>query len=304
MADYITVDGGTTNTRLTLVKNGIPTDRVKYSVGARDGKAALCEVLRDGIASLLKGNSQSEADIASVIASGMITSELGLVCLEHTVAPSGISELQSTLFKCDLEEITSIPFAFIRGVKTDTTDLENADMMRGEETEIMGLFRGEGVYVLPGSHSKAVNVDSDGRITSFKTFMTGEMIAALSQNTILKDAVELEGSEADADWLLKGYEYARKNGINEALFKTRVLKNRFGADGKTTYSFFMGAVLSSEIDAILKMNSPRVVLCGKAQLRIPTLELLSRLSESEIISVDDSDAEFASAVGAVRIFEN
>ena len=34
MSNYITVDGGTTNTRISLVVNGNIVDTIKYNVGA------------------------------------------------------------------------------------------------------------------------------------------------------------------------------------------------------------------------------------------------------------------------------
>ena len=52
----IAIDGGTTNTRLTLIDSGRVIGRVKRRAGARDGDArgnrALAEAVRDGIAEL------------------------------------------------------------------------------------------------------------------------------------------------------------------------------------------------------------------------------------------------------------
>jgi len=58
--------------------------------------------------------------------------------------------------------------------------------------------------------------------------LSGEMIAALSQNTILKDAVDLSVNAIDEAALIEGYNYAIANGVNEALFKVRVGKNLLG----------------------------------------------------------------------------
>ena len=58
-----------------------------------------------------------------------------------------------------IKEISDIPFVFMRGVKTDDEDIDGFDMMRGEETELMGIKKkkyGECIYVLPGSHSKII----------------------------------------------------------------------------------------------------------------------------------------------------
>ena len=91
----------------------------------------------------------------------------------------------------------------VPGVKTEGETIADADMMRGEETELIGLMEhleSAAVYVLPGSHSKLIHVDGAGRIVDFTTMLTGELIAALLQNTILKDAVYLAGTRLDESW--------------------------------------------------------------------------------------------------------
>jgi 2-dehydro-3-deoxygalactonokinase len=64
-----------------------------------------------------------------------------------------------------------------------------ADVMRGEETQIAGALRLEpeydGVLCLPGTHSKWVQI-SAGEVISFQTFMTGELFALLSENSVLR----------------------------------------------------------------------------------------------------------------------
>ena len=58
------------------------------------------------------------------------------------------------------------------------------DVMRGEETEIFGIAdAGARLIVLPGSHSKWAKVDGD-RVVAFKTFVTGELFAALRDHTV------------------------------------------------------------------------------------------------------------------------
>ena len=61
------------------------------------------------------------------------------------------------------------------------------DVMRGEETQLLGALAsggGEGVYVLPGTHSKWARVEG-GRIVGFETFMTGEVYAVLRDHSVL-----------------------------------------------------------------------------------------------------------------------
>ncbi len=64
-----------------------------------------------------------------------------------------------------------------------------ADVMRGEETQIAGALAlnpgFDGVLCLPGTHSKWVQV-SAGEVVSFQTFMTGELFALLSTQSVLR----------------------------------------------------------------------------------------------------------------------
>lgn len=302
LRSYITIDGGTTNTRITFFANGKTAETVKLPIGANFG-AEHSEKYKSEIRKAI--DRFSGADPYRIIASGMITSEGGLYNLNHICAPAGIKELHNAMREVRLPEISDIPFVFIPGIKTVGESFAETDMMRGEETELFGLAqeRGDCLYILPGSHSKLIETDADGRISHFSTYMTGEMISALSQHTILKSAVDLTQSEVDENYLLEGYHTSFRMGINAALFKTRILKNIFSAGNLSAYSFFLGAVLSGEINAVLKTAANRVVIGGKAQIKAAEALLLKRLSEKEVICVSNEAASAAPAVGAVRIFE-
>lgn len=308
MANYITVDGGTTNTRVSLVKDGEITETLKYNVGARagiDDNALLRVTVKNAITKLLANNGMKEKDICRVLASGMITSEFGLYKLDHAVTPVGIAELHEAMKEVVLSDISDIPFVFMRGVKTSCESLETADMMRGEETELMGIMSetdGECVYILPGSHSKIIKTNSEGKIVSFATMLTGEMTAALAQNTILKASVEFLES-FDEEYLLKGYEYCTGKGVNEALFKVRILKNIFNCSDLKVYSFYMGVILCGEVDAVLKINPPKVVIGGKKQLKEALALLIESKSDCEVVCVSDCVVDKSSVLGMIRIYE-
>ena len=309
MMRYITVDGGTSNTRVMLVQNGQIEDIVRIPFGARAGienATALRTAIRDEISELLVRHKLKEADIERILASGMITSEFGLCNLPHICAPAGIAELHAQLHEVVLEDISPSPFVFIRGVKTVGTSVADTDMMRGEETELMGVIDEGGeksLYVLPGSHSKLIETDASGKILRFSTMLTGEMIGALATDTILKDAVDLSIRTYDAQMLLAGCRYAMENGLNEALFKVRILKNLFQKDAMESYSFFLGAVLSAEIKIILASPIRRVVIGGKSQIKRATAELVQALSDKETVTVSDTDVDSSAARGAIRIYE-
>lgn len=311
MKRYVTIDGGTTNTRVNLVEDGRIVAAKKLSRGAKagiDDRDGLKKELKTAISQLLSENALCEEDVIRILASGMITSEFGLYELPHLNAPVGICELSESMAEVSFPEISKIPFVFIRGIKIDSEELGLFDMMRGEETEMMGLislYGGEDcVYVLPGSHSKIIRTDNIGRITSFSTMLTGEMLMAISQNTILKDAVDLTMEDFDACYLEKGYRFANAEGLNKALFKVRILKNAFKKSASEVYGFFLGAILADEIDSILSLDAKTVVIGGNRKIKTATAALLRSVSDKEILTVSDEDVEKSTAIGAIAIFEH
>lgn len=309
MINYIAIDGGTTNTRISLVVNGNIVDTIKYNVGAGksiNNKNILKSTIKDGIDKILRRNNMQSFEIQRILASGMLTSEYGIYTLEHIKTPVGIKELHGSMVETVISELSDIPFVLVRGVKTDCKSFEDADMMRGEETELMGIadsIYGDCVYILPGSHSKIIMTDNEGKITNFSTMLTGEIIAAVSQYTILKDAVDLENAVLDNEYLMKGFEYCKENGINKALFKVRVLNNIFSRTTDEVYSFFMGVVLCEEILEIIKLKPKNVVIGGKRQIKKAMYEILSCCISGKIICVSDEMAEKAAALGMIKIFK-
>ena len=308
MKRYLCVDGGTTNTRLSLVCDGETIDTLKFNIGARAGltdKTALPNALKDGIDSLLKKHALTNGDIEKILASGMITSPSGLVNLPHLTLPVGIPELKAAGYECTLPQISEIPFFFIRGVKTGSQELESADIMRGEETEIFGVRKssdGDAVYMLMGSHTKLIRLDGNGKIQGFTTTLTGELIASVASGTILKEAFELNFDGFNKEMLLSGFEYANKHGINEALFKTRILKNVFSESESNAYSFFLGACLSGEVIAAKRSGAEKIIIGGKRQLKYALYELLSACGlNAEVLS--DAEVDASVTKGQIKIYE-
>ena len=65
------------------------------------------------------------------------------------------------------------------------------DVMRGEETQLLGLVADgvrSGLVCMPGTHSKWVML-AGGKVESFSTYMTGELFDVLSRYSILKAAI-------------------------------------------------------------------------------------------------------------------
>ena len=119
-----------------------------------------------------------------VLMCGMIGSRQGWAEAPYCRLPAGLAELAGSLH--------AMPggrqrIAIVAGVASLPADAA-PDVMRGEETQVLGALAAmrlsDGLFVLPGTHSKWVTV-VDGRITAFKTYMTGEVFAAMKDHTIL-----------------------------------------------------------------------------------------------------------------------
>ena len=307
MACYITVDSGTTNTRVSLVADEKIIDAVKFGVEILENetrKEALTRLLKGAVSNILDKNGVSPENVSRIIASGMITSEIGLVELEHLTAPCGVKELSENLYETTFEEISKIPFVFIRGVKYISDD--GVDMMRGEEAELYGLEENpceNCLYVLPGSHSKLILTDEEKRISRFSTCLTGEMINAIANNTILKSVIDLKQSANDRGYLQKGYVFAKENGMNAALFKVRTLSRFSSCDATQLFSFFMGVMLADEIENIINSPCQRVVIGGKNQLKEPTSILLKQNSKKTVCALSEETTDNATVYGAIKIYE-
>jgi 2-dehydro-3-deoxygalactonokinase len=122
------------------------------------------------------------------LVSGMAASRQGWHEVPYCSCPAGLTDLIPAL------RWLRPRLALIAGLHTvhaDTGITVSAgqdDVMRGEEIQIFGALAltqlTRAVLILPGTHSKWANVQ-DARVQGFRTFMTGELYALLSQHSIL-----------------------------------------------------------------------------------------------------------------------
>jgi 2-dehydro-3-deoxygalactonokinase len=307
----ISIDGGTTNTRFTLIDNGNVFDRVKRQIGLRNaiknGIHVLSEAVKSGISELFERNPELCRNVKLIALSGMIGSEAGLCRVDHIPVPAGAYELKQSAKRVFISEISDLPLLFIPGVKTFTdpkkSDLDELDIMRGEETEIVGihaLLNNSMPFtaILPGSHMKIADIDSNGRILMFRTSLSGELMRAAAENTILYQSLgDVYPKKADDEFLHLGYDYAEKHGVNEALFKIRLMAGFVdGTKPEQLYSFLMGAILRDDINSIIS-SEKNIVVGGSDPLRSAIVSLLNKKTDN-ITVLPDKLAEECSAIGA------
>lgn len=299
MADWlITLDGGTTNTRVNLWKDDAIVAQAGREVGVRctavDGNnARLKEAVRDCIREVLTAAGAEEKDLKAILASGMISSNVGLVEVPHCVAPAGAEELAKAAKRVTMPEISKIPITIIPGVKNpvDPVDLSSfggMDMMRGEEVETLALLEAYPkdrpyLLVLPGSHMKFVSADRSGRIVGCLTSISGELLSVITNNTIIADAVErgfVSDETYDADFVALGAKEAAAVGLGRACFSARILSQFPKTPPEKLANFILGAVLQGDLTALHGAKwlgverDTEVIVAGKGPLRKAMEQLL------------------------------
>jgi 2-dehydro-3-deoxygalactonokinase len=149
--------------------------------------------------------------------------------------------------------------------------------MRGEETQLIGLLSllkasgsipEEGVFIFPGTHSKHVYIQN-GQLIKFQTFMTGELFEVMSQHSILKDSVQVNGlnhfSHEDANAFKLGLQQAKVLNILNGLFTVRTNQLFEKLDKKRNSYYLSGLLIGAEIGYILNGNLP-LLLCSGGNL--------------------------------------
>ena len=299
------LDGGTTNTRIRLVENGKIIDSVSSHTGSnKKNNVELRQCVKELIDELLKRHSLSADDIPYIMACGMVSSELGLFVHPHILTPAGAAELKKGIREVVLSDITDIPIRFIPGIKENCPE---PNMMRGEETECVGLLSAYKInepvaVILPGTHNKVISFDGE-RVTALYSMMSGEILAALSGHTILKNTMpESLPKEFDEDALIEGAEECRRCGLTGAALRERSIGLTNTKSDVWLSSFLAGAVLYCDIIAIKeKSGGKKLLIGGSLPLREEIAVLCRHFLQNEVLTADNETAVNASVTGALLL---
>lgn len=188
----ISVDWGTTSLRCKLVgDDGSVLEQAQAERGILKTEGQpFSDILYGQIEPFLPHF--AAGTVVPVLMSGMIGSRQGWQEAAYLSCPASPYDLAQNLLPIDTAD-TSLAGCDVRivpgmDIADDVASGVLPDVMRGEETQVFGALLGaglqDGVFVLPGTHSKWVLVEA-GTITRFRTFMTGEIYAALLDATIL-----------------------------------------------------------------------------------------------------------------------
>lgn len=186
---FIAVDWGTTNRRAYRIEQDQNVDTIADDLGLLSVPAGGFPGAVDDIRSRL-------GDLPMLLA-GMVGSNRGWREAPYAACPAGPAELAEQILWVDSRT------GIVPGVCQSGP--HGADVMRGEEVQLVGgvaagVISPDSLVCHPGTHAKWAVMES-GRITRFRTLMTGELFALLRVHSILAGALAgdvIPGAEFDA----------------------------------------------------------------------------------------------------------
>ncbi len=128
------------------------------------------------------------------------------------------------------------------------------DVMQGDETRIAGFMSlnpgWDGVVCLPGTHSRWAHV-SAGEVVSFQTFMTGELLALLATQSVLRTTVTGGDAGAETDAFDSGLAeaMARPERLAARLFGLHAADLLEGTRADAARSRLSGLLIGAELGA-------------------------------------------------------
>jgi 2-dehydro-3-deoxygalactonokinase len=287
MSRFFSCDWGTTSFRLRLVdagagevvsqrqeSSGVKSLSTKMEAGGGAGNV-FADFLR-GQLRLLAGPDPALLDGVSVMISGMASSSVGWRELPYAQAPLNLdgSGVVRETFELDAGAASPARVHLVSGVRTES------DMMRGEETEILGIFADgrhariaeNGLVVLPGTHSKHVRL-LHRQITGLRTCMTGELFDVLAAHSLLRTSVRTpEGvchptlsEPASRDAFAGGVRDASECGLARSLFQTRVRDVLHGAPAAENRWFLSGLLIGSEVADLAAREAEAPILLAATE---------------------------------------
>jgi len=310
---FLSCDWGTTHFRLRLVNagDGDVRDELKTDDGVarmaaecRDASREeyFAQVLASRIGVLLERN---DVNVNHCVVSGMAGSRLGWRELPYAALPQPLdaSGLMTESIRLPIKDRGVFEIILVSGARDD------ANVMRGEETEIIGLAKSlpfiadEAVVtlIMPGTHSKHVRL-SKGMITGFETVMTGELFSHLSTMPTLRDSI-LPAATFDEThpWFSRGLHEAATPGFFKSLFKIRarnLLDGISPADGAACLS---GLLIGTELLQVSAGPGSRVVIASSGSLRAFYQKAVAELKLPDMELIDGGLVQRATVDGHLRI---
>jgi len=198
---FIVADWGTTRFRGYLVENETIIDEVS----SEEGVSALQSGEHRGVFMRQCGGWLEAEPDAPVLLVGMGGSREGWTMAPYASCPAGPAEVAAAMIPVDLDNGRKAHI--VPGLTCEPAP-GAYDVMRGEETLVLGSGVEDGIVCSPGTHPNWIQMRG-GRVQRFATYMTGEMYALLREHSMIgRPATEPE----DPRGFDLGLDAAARNG--------------------------------------------------------------------------------------------
>jgi 2-dehydro-3-deoxygalactonokinase len=235
-----------------------------------------------------------------IIISGMASSNIGMQLLDYAQIPFSMDG--SDAYVKSVSGMTENPVYLISGVATAS------DVMRGEETQLLGLFQMlknqtdevDQLFILPGTHAKHVKVQA-GKITDLKTYVTGELFEILCKYSVLQYSVATQSTSFYPQAFESGFRDAQSVPMLNALFHVRTNQLLKKLSPEQNAAYLSGVVIGNELLGLRNFNG-KVLVAAVAEL-YNHYNLAMEISGHKNWSIIDSDTiESAAFAGQSIIF--
>ena len=248
----IAVDWGTTRFRLAALNGdgeAASTLTTTAGIGSVSG--------RDFEAYLLGRMAALDVDPGDceVLLCGMIGSNIGWTDTGYIECPASPANVASRLVGAPSSQLKA---AIVPGLKC-TSPLGEPDVMRGEETQLLGWLsdasrdqRSGALLCLPGTHTKWVQIE-ESIVTHFNTSLTGELFAHLCSHSILVRGEQHANDNVFAEGLERGF---RTPAISQTLFsaRSRVLLKTMPETAARDY--LSGLLIGADVKSAVELWKP------------------------------------------------
>jgi len=271
----ILVDWGTSRRRAWLVSpEGTTLDR-------REDGAGMLSLTPEAFAPSFEAFTV-DWPACPVLFAGMVGARQGWVEAPYIDCPTTLSVLAG-----HLKQVPGRDNGWIVPGLRCRDDAGGVDVLRGEEVQVFGMVasgRSFEMLVMPGTHSKWVTLDR-GRVSAFRTYMTGELYDLLMQHGSVGRAGEGRGDDAEA--LAAGL---RLGGADRdtlgRIFAVRAAAVGGDLPARSVASMLSGLLIGREVADALQGERPdgAVAIIGRGDLAERYGLALSRHGvETEII---------------------
>ncbi|MBC6437912.1 MAG: 2-dehydro-3-deoxygalactonokinase [Rhodobacteraceae bacterium] len=288
-ADWIAVDWGTSRLRVWAMAWG---GQVVARAASDDGMGVLD---RDGFEpALLRLIAPWLGQGAMpVLACGMVGARQGWAEMPYQPVPCAPGNLRPGPVATQDKRLRLF-------IMPGLSQAQPADIMRGEETQIAGFMARQpgfdGVLCLPGTHTKWVRI-SAGEVTSFQTFMTGEVFRLLSKGSVLRHSVAIAEVDQKGFLSMLSQTLSRPERLAQGLFSIRAQGVLNGMAPARARGQLSGVLIGAELAAAKPYwLGQRVVIIGAAALSV----LYAGGLDSQGVTAERYDADPLTRAGLAR----